>query len=200
VPDIAIGNLIRIRGQQLYRWQGDLLIGSYMRKLWRVRVRDGRVVYAEPIEVMDRNARVRDIIEDAQGRIVLLLDGGSIAIVTAVSEEKKVPEGVVGADSMRGQLIFAQCLSCHRVGDGKNHGIGPDLAGIAGRSIASAQGFIYSAGLSAVSGPWSDESLDRFLAGPQQFAPGTTMAFPGIESPSDRARLIRYLKTLHDTK
>jgi cytochrome c len=196
VPDIAIGNLVRVRGDQFPRWKGDLLIGSYTRKLWRVRVRDGRVVYVEPIPVRDQNARVRDIVEDAQGRLVLLLDGGSIALVTAVSDEKKVPEGVAGADSMRGQLIFAQCQGCHQVGDGKSHGIGPDLAGIAGRKIASAEGFTYSAALSSHAGNWSDENLDRFLAGPQEFAPGTTMAFPGITDASDRKRLIGYLKTL----
>jgi cytochrome c len=161
-----------------------------------VRIRDGRVIYVEPINVRDQNARIRDIVEDASGRIALLIDGGAVAFVTPVSEEKKVPDGVAGSDSMRGQLIFAQCMGCHNAKDGTAHGIGPDLAGIAGRKIASAPGFTYSAALSSVQDVWTDAHLDRFLAAPQEFAPGTSMGFPGITVASDRAKLVEYLKTL----
>lgn len=199
VPSIATGNLIRVRGKLFPRWEGDLLVGSYKKILWRLHIREGRVVYAEPIGIRDQNARIRDIVEDEVGRLVLLIDGGSIAVVTPVSERKTVPDGRAGSDSMRGQLIFLQCASCHAVKDGTQHGLGPDLAGIAGRRIAGAAGFGYSSALSSKPGEWSDANLEKFLAAPEEFAPGTSMRFPGIADPSDRSKLISYLKTLRST-
>lgn len=196
VPDVAISNLVKVRGELFDRWRDDLLIGSYTKRLWRVRIREGRVIYTEPIEIRGKNARIRDILEDPKGQIVLLLDGGSIVMLKPTTEEKHVPEGVAGADSMRGQLLFTQCRSCHDVKDGSSHRIGPDLAGIVGRQIGRASNFNYSSTLAGSNETWSEERLDKFLANPQQFAAGTSMAFTGIPDPADRAQLIRFLKTL----
>lgn len=79
--------------------------------------------------------------------------------------------------------------------DGTSHGIGPDLSGILGRRIAGATGYGYSNALATVSGKWSAKKLDEFMANPQLFSPGTSMAFPGIPDPADRAALIQYLTT-----
>lgn len=196
VPSTAISNLIRVRGNLFDRWAGDLLIGSYKKTLWRVRFREGRAMYAEPIELRDKNARIRDILEDTDGNIVLLLDGGSIAVLKPATTEKRVPDGIAGSDSMRGQLLFAQCRSCHDVKDGTSHGIGPDLAGIVGRPIGRASNYNYSSKFSSLTGSWSTANLDKFLENPQHFAEGTSMMFGGIPNSSDRAQLINFLKTL----
>jgi cytochrome c len=42
---------------------------------------------------------------------------------------------------------------------------------------------------------WSPAELDRWLADPAGFLPGTTMAFTGYQSAADRSALIAYLVT-----
>jgi cytochrome c2 len=196
LPDIGVSNMTSVEGDLFRAWKHDLLIGSLKRTLWRVRVREGHVVYAEPIEIRGTNARIRDVMEDKDGRIVLMLDGGGIAILEPAPDQGKVADGIAGSDSMRGQLLFARCRGCHEVKDGTAHGIGPDLSGISGRPIAGATGFEYSDALRRLSGPWSDERLDQFLASPQEFVPGTAMAFEGIRDSADRAKVVDFLKTL----
>ena len=40
--------------------------------------------------------------------------------------------------------------------------------------------------------------MDRWLTNPARVAPGTTMGFPGIADPLERADVIAYLQTLKD--
>jgi cytochrome c len=47
-----------------------------------------------------------------------------------------------------------------------------------------------------LSGTWTRERLDAFLANPRGVVPGTTMQFPGMADAAERARLIDYLETL----
>jgi cytochrome c len=41
---------------------------------------------------------------------------------------------------------------------------------------------------------WTRETLDRFLADPDGYVPGTLMGFAGIRDPAERADLIEYLR------
>jgi cytochrome c len=82
------------------------------------------------------------------------------------------------------------------IGEGAVNRVGPQLNGIVGRGVASLEGYRYSAALSALgeSGEvWSETELDGFLANPRGYAEGTSMAFRGIRSGTDRADLIAYL-------
>jgi cytochrome c2 len=196
LPDIGVSNLVSVEGRSFRRWRGDLLVASMKRTLFRVRVRDGSTVYAEPIEIRGANARIRDVIEDRDGRILLWIDGGSIAVLEAIPEDEPLPEDVPGHQGLRGQLLAARCLSCHEADGGSTQGLGPDLAGVVNRRVAAAEGYRYSAAMRKLPGTWTESRLDQFLANPQGFAPGTTMAFEGIPDPSDRAQLIEYLKTM----
>ena len=83
---------------------------------------------------------------------------------------------------------------CHSVQRGQN-GIGPSLAGVAGRRAGSVAGFTYTDGMKNLGVSWNDANLDRYLAGPQAMVPGTTMAI-GPLSAGDRRAIIAYLKTL----
>jgi cytochrome c len=95
-----------------------------------------------------------------------------------------------------GQALFnAQCKTCHTL-TGINGPTGPSLKGVAGRRIAGSPGFAYSAGLKAKTGPWTDASLDAYLANPAGFAPGTRM-FARVAQPAARSAIIAYLKTQH---
>ncbi len=60
-------------------------------------------------------------------------------------------------------------------------------------------GYKYSNALKGKSGEtWSYDNLDAFLAKPKGWAPGTKMAFAGLEKPERRADLIAHLRSLSD--
>ncbi len=44
--------------------------------------------------------------------------------------------------------------------------------------------------------PGTARQLDRFLAAPQVFAPGTQMTLGGVRNAADRAAVIDFLETL----
>jgi len=196
IPSIAVSSVIGVQHDMFPLWQGDLLVASYKESLRRLRVREGRVIYQEPIMVLKRSGRIRDLMEDKDGRIVLWFDGGSIAVLEPLDEE-------MAGEDVRGQVLYVQCAGCHNVKTGGGHprdskipGIGPDLLGIAGRKIAGVPEYNYSSALQKLSGTWSDENLGKFLKDPQGFAPGNKMEFPGIQDDADRKKVVEYLSTL----
>lgn len=85
-----------------------------------------------------------------------------------------------------------QCKTCHGA---KSSPMGPALGGVSGGKIAGKADFIYSAGLKAKAGTWTDANLDAYLAAPTKFAPGTRMMV-AVTKPDDRAAVVAYLKTL----
>ena len=196
VPSIAVSNLVAVEGNLFPLWRNDLLVTSYKESMWRLRVREGRVVYQEPVMVLRSSGRIRDIMEDKQGRIVLWLDGGSIAVLQPLLES-------AAGSELDGQVLYVQCSGCHNITTGGGHkrdsktpGIGPDLFGIAGSRIADSSQYSYSEALKKVGGTWTEENLDSFLRDPQGFAPGNRMEFQGIADPAERKKLIRYIMTL----
>jgi len=88
------------------------------------------------------------------------------------------------------------CLSCHAIAADEPALEGPTLWGVVGRRIASAADFEYSAALRRQEGAWDRAKLDRFLAAPQAFAPGTQMTLGGVRNAADRAAVIDFLETL----
>ena len=59
-------------------------------------------------------------------------------------------------------------------------------------------GFNFSAAMKAKGGNWTFEELNKFLADPRGYIPGTAMTFAGIKSDQQRADVIDYLHTLSD--
>jgi len=88
------------------------------------------------------------------------------------------------------------CLSCHAIAANEPELEGPTLWGVMGRRIGGAEDFEYSEALRNQQGYWDRESLDRFLAAPQAFAPGVNMTFGGVRNAADRKVVIDYLETL----
>jgi cytochrome c len=88
------------------------------------------------------------------------------------------------------------CLSCHAIAADEPALEGPTLWGVVGRRIASAADFEYSDALRRQEGAWDRARLDRFLAAPQAFAPGTQMTLGGVRNAADRAAVIDFLETL----
>ena len=98
----------------------------------------------------------------------------------------------VGAYS--GKETFAKCVACHTIDKGGRNGVGPNLHGVVGRSVASIAGFNYSASMKAKGGVWDDASLDAYLENPRKAVVGTKMSFAGLSNADERKALIAYLQ------
>lgn len=97
-------------------------------------------------------------------------------------------------DLANGQSKFALCRSCHTITEGGPDMTGPNLYGVFGRKAGSKPGYAYSDVVKAAGFTWDAEHLDKWLADPRGFMPGTKMTFAGLKDPKDRIDLIAYLK------
>jgi cytochrome c len=88
------------------------------------------------------------------------------------------------------------CLSCHAFQPGEPELEGPTLWGVVGRRIAGVPGYPYSDALRSRQGTWDRETLDRFLAAPQEFAPGLNMTLGGVRNAADRKIVLDFLESL----
>ena len=181
VPSIGISNLVAVRDSAFERWRNDLLIASLRGKeLWRVRVEEGRVVYAEPIPIGDR---IRDITTAGRGEFILWTDQETIVRLTPARGLNKGAEAFV-----------LNCGSCHGV---QYNGIGPSLGGVVDRPVASAPEYDYSNALRRLGGKWTVERLNGFLTRPDSLVPGTAMRFDGVSDSATRSVIIAYLRSIH---
>jgi len=179
VPSIGISNLVAVRDSAFERWRNDLLIASLRGKeLWRVRVEEGRVVYAEPIVIGER---IRDITTAGRGEFILWTDQEEIIRLTPARGLDKGAEAFV-----------LNCGSCHGM---QFNGIGPSLDGVVGRSVASAPAYEYSSALRRLGGKWTAERLNGFLTRPDSVVPGTAMRFEGVSDNATRSAIIAYLRS-----
>ena len=55
-------------------------------------------------------------------------------------------------------------------------------------------GYFYSAGMRGKHVVWTAATLQRYLADPREFIPGTTMTFAGIKDRQDMKNLLAYLR------
>jgi cytochrome c2 len=182
LPSIGVSNLLRVEQGLFSRWRGDLLVASLRAEtLFRTHIRDGRVVYLEPITI---GSRIRDLIEGPDGRIVLWTDEG-----TLVSLRPK--QGATGEG-----LFAEKCGGCHQSEAISGNRIGPNLLRIVGRRIASLEYPDYSRCLRGLGGVWTKVRLDAFLKAPGALCPGTAMDFSGVTNEVERAAIVGYLSTL----
>jgi cytochrome c len=121
------------------------------------------------------------------------------AAAPAAKEEKLAPIGplLATADPAVGESTFKKlCTACHTATDGGKAGVGPNLYGVVGGPHAHMEGFNYSPGMKAMSGPWTFDELNEWLKKPTAMVKGTRMTFAGINNDKSRADVIAYLRTL----
>ena len=115
--------------------------------------------------------------------------GGSAAV------EVPIATLLATADPAKGAEVFKKCASCHTINQGGANGIGPNLWAAFGKPHGHVPGFAYSEALKAVPGNWDFEGMNKWLANPKKYAPGTKMSFAGLSKAEDRANLLVYLNS-----
>jgi aldose sugar dehydrogenase len=180
-PSIGPSNMIQVTSPLFPDWKDDLLLTTLAgQSLFRIRIRDNRVVFTERIVV---DERIRDIVQAKNGEIVLWTDRETLVFLK--------PETASSAKS--GEALYEACVGCHVRSDPSIPSVGPTLKGIVGRKVASVPDYEYSSALRALGGEWTPERLDAFLRNPAAYANGTKMAFAGIVDDGSRASLVKFL-------
>ncbi len=96
-------------------------------------------------------------------------------------------------DAKRGQVLFAErCSACHAP---DRNMAGPMLGGVFGRPAATAAGYPYSPALRESKLVWGIDNLDKWLADPQAFVPGSKMPIRVLDA-NTRRDVIAYLREL----
>lgn len=186
LPSIGVCNLIQLKGFSP-RWDGDILVASLKaRSLFRLRLKDLRVLYAEPIWIGER---IRDLAQLENGNIVLWTDDAQL-IFLSVDQEK------LSANKRDLDIslppVMAMCMGCHHFGPTNPSHPAPSFTGLIGRPIASDTFARYSPGLKSKTGVWTQESLRNFIADPTAFASGSSMPKPELR-PQDLDAILSVL-------
>lgn len=127
-----------------------------------------------------------------------------------------LPSPAFAQDATKGEQVFKQCMTCHRIGPDAKNLVGPALTGVIGRQSGTAPGFAYSA-INKAAGEnglvWTDELIMQYLPDPNAFlkkfltdkgkadvATGSTkMAFK-LADEQQRKDVIAYINKFSDKK
>jgi cytochrome c len=94
-------------------------------------------------------------------------------------------------DAVNGEKLYqTRCMACHSLDENE---MGPRHHGVFGRKAGSVPDYTYSKAVKSSGVVWNEESLNRWLAGPERFIPGQQMNF-AVPNEKDRLDLIAYLK------
>lgn len=106
---------------------------------------------------------------------------------------------LASASAEKGAAAAKQCGACHTFEKGGPNRVGPNLYDIVNHERgAGRNGFNFSAAMKAKGGTWTFDELNKFLANPRGYVPGTSMTFAGLTRDSQRADVIEYLRMQAD--
>jgi cytochrome c len=134
-----------------------------------------------------------------------------VAMVTA-------PAGgaATAQDAAKGEIVFKQCMACHRIGEGAKILIGPVLNNVIGRQAGTYPDFKYSA-INKAAGEaglvWSEDLIFEYLPDPNAFlrkfltdkgkadqATGPTLMTFRLANEQQRKDVIAYIKQFSPPK
>jgi cytochrome c len=75
-------------------------------------------------------------------------------------------------DAAKGETVFKQCMTCHRIGPDAKNLVGPALTGVIGRQSGTAPGFTYSPlnkGAGEAGLVWTKDLIVAYLPDPNAF-------------------------------
>jgi len=203
VPSVATSGLTQIKDFDP-TWDGDLLVASLKNTLYRLRIREGRVIFSEPIKIGER---VRYVHQHIGGLIVVWTDSHKLMFLTRAPQsftQQRIDRTIDNLDYNANQKrminsAIDRCSECHAF-DANDNVNAPALGKIFGSDIASANFANYSTGLRSNAERWSEAALASFLDDPQNFAQGSTMPDPGIEEEYIIDGIISVLKDLAESE
>jgi cytochrome c len=115
---------------------------------------------------------------------------GASLIISAL-----IPLHALAQDAAAGEKLFAQCRTCHQVGETAKNAVGPQLNGMFnGRKAGTAEGYSYSNAYKALDKVWTVENFTVYIKDPRGVTPGTKMVYPGMKDETQIANLIAFLK------
>ena len=193
VPSIGISRLTLIKNFAP-EWDGDLLVASLVAQtLYRLRIAQSRVVFAEPIRL---GIRIRDIYNHGDGTFVALGDRKFVYIIRR--QLKKTAKTSAPKNMSSAALAeWKQCLVCHSTSKHSNQNA-PSLYGVVGRKIGKSDFANYSPSLKASNGRWTQARLKAFLRNSNDLFEDSSMPNPNINDPQIVTAIIEHLKTLKD--
>ncbi|WP_284178860.1 cytochrome c family protein [Rhabdaerophilum sp. SD176] len=115
------------------------------------------------------------------------------ALVFSVAALALTPFAAKAQDAEAGARIFAQCRTCHQIGETAKNGVGPQLNGLFGRKAGSVAGYSYSNAYKALDKVWSVENFTVYIKDPRGVTPGTKMVYPGLKDETQIKNLIAFL-------
>ena len=119
-------------------------------------------------------------------------------ILTVVAAAVTLPgvasaQDAAGGAPAKGEQIFKQCMTCHRIGPDAKNKLGPEMNGIDGRHSGTAPNFNYSDANKNSGIVWNETTFKQYIADPKAMVPGTKMFFPGIKNPQEVNDLWAYV-------
>jgi cytochrome c len=93
-------------------------------------------------------------------------------VFVLVAAATALPSAGFAQDATKGEQVFKQCMTCHRIGPDAKNLVGPVLTGVIGRQSGTAPGFAYSA-INKAAGEnglvWTDDLIMQYLPDPNAF-------------------------------
>jgi cytochrome c len=120
--------------------------------------------------------------------LVLVLGAGIFAIAPGYAQ-----------DAASGEKIFAQCKTCHQIGENARNAVGPVLNGLFGRKAGMIEGYSYSPANKNSGITWDEATFREYFKDPKAKIPGTKMTFPGLKDPKQIDDIVAYLKQFDST-
>lgn len=133
-----------------------------------------------------------------KGRIFSVFASIGAVIAPSVSFGQAV---AIGNAENGAEVYRRECASCHQIGEGASHRIGPQLNHIFDRGAASQEDFRYSGALERQGRDgltWDLRRLHAYIENPRALVSGTRMSYRGLPDAERRADLIAYLRGFSD--